>query len=205
MSKSIAGNRLPKICGADIELGNFILGMDDPLGTGYHASKLLLREIDGVRHSRCYTPSWNGCYFCTPYGVESDDDCESELASSYEFDPQDRGRKFLASNGGCAYIDLDHLELCIPEVRSAWGFVAAWHAMLILGRQAMDFANSKLAAERGSRFSSITRMATDTRTEVISTSSVASCWDNIFRRKLHYLSFLLPTRSRVLSSPARAK
>ena len=39
---------LPKVCGADIELGNFILGLDRYGGTGYHASRALLREIRGL-------------------------------------------------------------------------------------------------------------------------------------------------------------
>lgn len=46
--------------------------------------------------------------------------------------------------GGCVYIDLQHLEVCLPEVRGAHDFVAAWHAMLRIGREAMEAANARL-------------------------------------------------------------
>jgi len=49
-------------------------------------------------------------------------------------DPQDRGRRFLPTNGGCAYIDLDHLELALPETLSAFDHVAYWRAMLHVAR-----------------------------------------------------------------------
>ena len=62
--------------------------------------------------------------------------------------PQDRLRRFLPSNGGCAYIDLNHLELCLPEVASARDHVAAWHAMLRIARQAQVQADRKLPAGR---------------------------------------------------------
>ena len=39
---------LPKILGADVEVGNFVLGVEPgPMGTGPLASKALLREIEG--------------------------------------------------------------------------------------------------------------------------------------------------------------
>ena len=44
-------DRLPKLCGADIELGNFILGLDWQSGTCHEASRALLAEIKGVSHS----------------------------------------------------------------------------------------------------------------------------------------------------------
>ena len=37
------GDRVPKLCGADIELGNFILGVDGRHGTAAEASRALLR------------------------------------------------------------------------------------------------------------------------------------------------------------------
>jgi proteasome accessory factor A len=58
--------------------------------------------------------------------------------------PQDVGRKYLASNGGCVYIDLDHLELCLPEVLSAREHAAAWHAMLRIARAAQVSANEAI-------------------------------------------------------------
>jgi len=42
------------------------------------------------------------------------------------------------------YIDLDHLELCLPEVISAYDHVAVWHAMLRIARHALIAANEKL-------------------------------------------------------------
>ena len=97
-------SRLPKLCGADIELGNFIAGGETAGGTGPLASRLLLEQIRGYPLARGY-------------------------GRGVTYDTQDWGRKFLP-NGGCAYIDLDHLELCIPEVLSARDHVAATHAML---------------------------------------------------------------------------
>src|SRR5213593_686585 len=111
---------LPKLCGADIELGNFIVGADRTGGTGAEASRALLREIEGV------VGSWR---------------CEQRVFASggvvYRDEPQDWGRKFLPCNGGCVYVDLDHLELCLPEVLSAYDHVACWHAMLRIARAAL--------------------------------------------------------------------
>ena len=109
-------NRVPKVCGADVELGNFLAGVQCNGGTGPIASKALLQAMPGMS----YLPGNN----------------------TQGYQAQDWGRKFLPSNGGCVYIDLDHLELCIPEVRSAYDFVAAWHAMLRLTRSAMDAINA---------------------------------------------------------------
>src|SRR5512139_214850 len=120
--------RVPKLCGADVELGNFVLGRYREDGTGLEASRALLREIDGVpnlRRSNSTTSGYAGGYGQT-------------------YDPQDWGRKFLSSNAGCAYIDLNHLEICLPEVVSAFEHVAAWHAMLRLTRRALFAANERL-------------------------------------------------------------
>ena len=40
--------RVPKLCGADVELGNFVLGLEHSTGTGVEASRALLRKIEGV-------------------------------------------------------------------------------------------------------------------------------------------------------------
>ena len=159
---------LPKLCGADIELGNFILGLQRPNGTGDLASRALLREI----HARY-----------------SDSDALEPLRHVYN--PQDWGRKFLSSNGGCAYIDLDHLELCIPEVISAYDHVAAWHAMLRIARDALEAANTRLrdglsiqvlvnnTDGRGNAYGSHLNFLLSRR-----------AWDNIFERKVHHLLYL---------------
>src|SRR5262249_39953395 len=108
---------LPKLCGADIELGNFIVGKASGTGTAGDAARGLLAEIDGLPLRQVYCGAHN---------------------------PQDWGRKWLMTNGSCIYIDLDHLELCLPEVISAYDHVAAWHAMLRIARRAMLAANGKL-------------------------------------------------------------
>ncbi|MCC6473258.1 MAG: proteasome accessory factor PafA2 family protein, partial [Burkholderiales bacterium] len=60
------------------------------------------------------------------------------------WNPQDRARRFLPGNGGCAYIDLGHLEVCMPEVRSARDFVRYHHAGLALARDARAAAEARL-------------------------------------------------------------
>ncbi len=106
---------LPKILGADVELGNFIVGRESgEWGTGPQAAEALLEEISGISNRR--------------------------LA----YHPQDWGRRYLPDNGSCAYIDLGHLERCLPETRSAFDFLACWQAMLRIARRARDSANDKL-------------------------------------------------------------
>ena len=47
--REVSPPRLPKLCGADVELGNFIEGVQRAGGSGSEASRALLREIDGIR------------------------------------------------------------------------------------------------------------------------------------------------------------
>jgi len=115
----LASRCLPKLCGGDIELGNFILGMETHAGTGGYASRLLLREIHGL-------PVESGWYYGGTYNL------------------QDQGRRFLPGNSSSVYIDLDHLELAMPELLSAYDHVASWHAMLRIARDAQEAANAKL-------------------------------------------------------------
>ncbi|MEK6289234.1 MAG: proteasome accessory factor PafA2 family protein [Acidobacteriota bacterium] len=185
---------LPKLCGADIELGNFLLGLETKRGTGYEASRLLLREIDGLPRVQKSRGEACDCAACRRARSSSDaGDGASTRGSNGQVavNPQDWGRKYLASNGGCVYIDLDHLELCLPEVLSAYDHVACWHAMLRIARAALEAANEKLPARnkiqvlvnnsdgKGNSYGShldflITRQA----------------WENIFRRKIHYMLYL---------------
>jgi proteasome accessory factor A len=158
---------VPKLCGADIELGNFILGLDCVGGTGRIASRALLREI------------------AAPYPQRE------VSATSHGYDPQDWGRKYLSTNASCIYVDLDHLELCLPEVRSAWDHVAAWHAMLRIARRALVAANAKLPAGqsihvlvnntdgRGNAYGSHLNFLVTRR-----------AWDDLFDRKMHQLAWL---------------
>lgn len=164
--RSPGASRLPKLCGADVELGNFIAGEVAPGGTGAFASRLLLRQIRGF-----------------PAGSSRD--------SGVSYEDQDWGRKYLKENGGCIYIDLDHLELAQPEVLSAFDHVACWRAMLQLARRAQAAANAELPAGKcievlvnnsdgqGNSYGShldflITRRA----------------WDDLFCHRLHTLLFL---------------
>ena len=121
---------VPKLLGADVELGNLILGLEHEHGTGALASRALLREIKGLPLP-APSSAGGGWY-------------QSDQSSATN--PQDWGRKYLPANGGSAYIDLDHLEWCTPEVLSAYDFAAASHAMLRIVRSALQAANARLPA-----------------------------------------------------------
>jgi proteasome accessory factor A len=170
-------DRVPKLCGADVELGNFVLGLHGASGTGREASRALLREIEAPYADRAGST------------LQLFDSAVGPRIAGY--DPQDWGRKYLPSNGGCFYIDLDHLECCLPEVRSAHDHVAAWHAMLRIARRALDAANAKLppgqrihvlvnnSDGRGNAYGSHLNVLVSRR-----------AWDGIFQRKLHHLLYL---------------
>ena len=172
---------LPKLCGADIELGNFILGVERPDGTGAEASRAVLREISGLPGPpRTHTPA-NA--FASGYSVS--------WPAPAAYNPQDWGRKYLPSNGGCVYIDLDHVEACIPEVMSAYDHAAAWHAMLRIVRRAQRAANARLPA--GRRIQVLVNNS-DGRSNSYGSHLnfliTRRAWDNIFNRRLHYQLFL---------------
>lgn len=155
------GALVPKLCGADIELGNFILGLPGTQRSGRDASQALLQEIRGFR------------------------------GGTRVNDPQDWGRKYLGTNGGCFYIDLDHLECCLPEVLSAWDHVAAWHAMLRIAREALVTANEQLPEGQslhvlvnnsdglGNSYGSHLDFLISRR-----------AWDDLFACRMHYLMYL---------------
>jgi proteasome accessory factor A len=182
---------VPKLCGGDIELGNFVLG-HPALDTGAMASRALLAEIEGLPLARSvpytpYTGNWSS-YSC---GRSKTEDREDRDRVSGGWNPQDWGRKYLPTNGGCIYIDLDHLEICLPETLSAWDHAAAWHAMLRIARRAMEAANARLPEGRaiqvlvnnsdghGHSYGSHLNFLVNRRT-----------WNNIIRRKPHYLGWL---------------
>lgn len=177
-------NQLPKLCGADIELGNFIIGRDSAHGTGDEASRALLAEIDGLPLPRRY-PTNDG-YASIDYGSGY-----GYSNQGYGHNRQDWGRKYLKTNGGCVYIDLDHLELCLPEVVSAYDHVAAWHAMLRIARRALVTANKKLPSGQ-----TIQVLVNNSDGQGHSYGShldfliTARAWEDIFHRKLHPLLFL---------------
>ena len=137
---------IPKLIGGDVELGNFILGENEAaVMSDFEASRLLLTEVDGLprRRRRNYGLSLNalsgGSY--GEYNFGNDHGYGNSTS-------QDLGRKYLCTNGGCIYIDLNHLELATPEVMSARDYQAVWTAMLRIARQAQSAANEHLSPDR---------------------------------------------------------
>ena len=187
---------LPKLCGADIELGNFIMGAVQPGGSSYEASRALLAKIRGfpLRHpnGNSYSYGTHSYSAYSPYGRSPRPyvgfDSTGDTSS---YNPQEVERRFLSNNGGAAYIDLNHVELCIPEVLSAFDHVAAWHGMLRVARAALHAANDGRPAEdrvkvlvnnsdgRGNSYGSHLNFLISRR-----------AFDNLFCRKAHYLQFL---------------
>lgn len=133
MSKS---GPVPKLIGGDIELANFILGREGASPkTDFEASRRLLAQVDGLPNSsemdefRLATIPAATTVNQHPYlGHQS----------------QDFGRRYLPFNGGCIYIDLNHLELATPEVTSARQHQAVWSGMLRMARQVQQKANRVL-------------------------------------------------------------
>ncbi len=215
---------VPKMLGADIELGCCIVGLDRPGGTGYLASQALLREMPGAANPEDCQPDADGNVpnetadedvYNTPNGYSdysgysySPSNC---LQSSYgagwgygyanynhawssgsqnSYNPSDWGRKWLI-NAACTYIDMGHLEVCTPEVLSAFEHVAAWKALLNVTRLAQQRAQAKLPDGQnlevlvnnsdglGNSYGSHTNFLITRR-----------CMENIARRKLHYTLFL---------------
>jgi hypothetical protein len=162
-------NTLPKLCGADIELGNFILGLERREGSGAEASRAVLREIVGL-------PSTDG---------------SASRPAAAAYDPQDWGRKHLPTNGGCVYIDLDHVEACIPEVISAYDHLAAWHAMLRIVRRALAAANAQRpSAQRIQVLVNNSDGRSNSYGSHLNFLVTRRAWDNLFNRRLHYQLFL---------------
>lgn len=163
MTPSPVRDRLPKVVGADIELGNSLLGWPREGGSGAEASRLLLRNVQGIPGSR--------------------------TVSSVQ-DPQDVGRKWLR-NGSCCYVDLDHFEICLPEVTSAHDFTAALHAQLRIARGALQRASGVLAEGI-----TIQALACNSDGSGASWGShlnflvTRRCFENIFHQRMHYLLWL---------------
>ena len=178
---------MPKLLGADVEVGNFLAGATRPGGTGPEASRALLREFEGVPARRWQTaPAAAPRTWDVPYQGDSGDAVRSSV------NLQDQGRKFLPGNGGCAYIDLDHLELALPETLSAFDHVACWHAMLRLTRQAMEAANREPGAH-GERVEVLVNNSDGLGHSYgghLNLLVTRAAWDNIFNRRLQYLLYL---------------
>jgi proteasome accessory factor A len=137
---------VPKLIGGDVELGNFIIGANEArVMSDFEASRLLLSEVEGLprRRSWSYGYSLNGPSSRSSAGYDFGADYSFGSSTSRDF-----GRKYLCTNGGCIYIDLNHLELATPEVLSARDYQAVWAAMLRIARQAQITANTNLSPER---------------------------------------------------------
>lgn len=161
---------VPKLCGADVELGNYVVGARTPGGTGREAARDLLAAMADVAGG---------------VGRFAEEPCRAESV-------QDWGRVFLSSNGGCAYIDLDHLELCLPEVLSASAHVAAWRAMLRLAQAALARANARRDPDRPLRVlvnnSDGHGHTYGSHLDVLVSRRM---WNDLMERKLHHLAFLV--------------
>ena len=187
-------------------MGNFILGLDRPGGTGYEASRALLREVDGLpRHTR--GQSVCNCASCrarrqsgTSHGYGYDYD---RVGDAYSYggsygtyghsagESQDWGRKYLTGNGGCIYCDLNHLELAAPETVSAYDHVACRHAMLRIARAAQEAANRRLPT--GQRLQVLVCNSDGLSNSFGSHLNFLvsrHLWDDLFHRRLQRLLFL---------------
>lgn len=109
---------VPKVLGADIELGNSLTG-PYPASNLEAATRVLRASIRppflGVFQGGLYAPAAG-----------------------------EGGRHWLP-NGGCLYIDMSHLEMCLPETASARNHAAALHAMLRIVRSCRRKALALLA------------------------------------------------------------
>ncbi|HEY2774957.1 MAG TPA: proteasome accessory factor PafA2 family protein [Candidatus Binatia bacterium] len=119
----------PTVCGADVELANFIVGADSVTDRSREAARRVLAHVIGVAPGRFAAIGHD-------FGDTGRDAWEQVAA--------ERTRVWLATNGGCIYIDMDHVELCLPEVSSAFDHVAAWHAMIRIARDAAERASEGL-------------------------------------------------------------
>jgi proteasome accessory factor A len=192
-------------------LGNYISGLQLRNGTGREASHALIREVSGItglstRHfencpcercerrrdellraaQRAGTAGTGWGYFVNTYPV-----LDGMSLAKKNDDPQDHDRRYLAENGGCIYIDLNHLELCLPETRSALDHVACWHAGLRIVRRAMDAANA--GQPEGRRVHVLVNNSDGSGNSYGSHLNflvTRRCWQSIFERKMQYLLFL---------------
>lgn len=196
MTAKTTSDVFPKLVGADVEVGNFVLGAQGRRETGALASRAVLAEIEGhgeasQSNTRCNCPSCAGRREPQAGQGREPGWSGSGPGASYYNTSQDWGRKFLPANGGCAYIDLGHLELCIPEVISAYDHVSAWHAMLRIARDALDRANAKMP--RGENLQILVNNSDGQDNSYgghMNFLVSRQCYENIFHRKMHHLLFL---------------
>jgi proteasome accessory factor A len=180
---------VPKLTGADIELGNFILGGEGAWqgDTGARAASALLAEMPGLAGSERQASDQGG-YGCKVY--PSWRNPSVYIVSDGASYVRDWGRKFIPANGGCAYIDHAHLEICLPETLSAFDHCAAFHAMLRIVRDALQQANRNLG--QGKIQVLVNNTDGHSKSYGSHTNFLISrrCFENIFDRRLHYLLYL---------------
>jgi proteasome accessory factor A len=202
-------NAVPKLLGSDVEMGNFILGLDQKTGTGDEASRALMHEVIGVRQyggaqsGLSSQPSSGGGSCCGGYGYSAPGYGGYGYGANYgygygsggksasTYNALEWGRKFLPSNAGSIYVDMSHLELVNPEVLSAHDYVAAWHAMLIIAREALDRANARMPHGRKIQvLANNTDGLGDSWGSHFNVMISREAYDNIFARKLHHMLYL---------------
>lgn len=177
---------VPKLTGADIELGNMIVGAPAERGfsNGDDAAQALLAQFKG--HARIpvytYAPTTAGYAWANYKSNESD-------ITGYRENPQDRGRKFLA-NGSCVYTDLGHIEINTQETINAFDHVAAHGAMLRLVTDAMNRANEAMPEGQKIIVQANNSDGMNSWGAHLNILLTRKCWDQIFRRRMHYLQFL---------------
>ncbi|MBY0528461.1 MAG: proteasome accessory factor PafA2 family protein [Gemmataceae bacterium] len=150
-----------KVIGADFELANAVETPGIRSHVRKDAAKLLLDQIHGFPRHR----SWSGTMI-------------------------EWGRRFLAENGGSAYIDSDHLEINLPEHTRAEDHAALMHAGFALARQAQVAASAALGdGERLNVMAAVSdgRQSWGHHLNVMVTREL---FDAMFIRKPHLASFL---------------
>lgn len=149
-----------KVLGADFELANALEGVGGERSAG-EAARRLLDEIPGYPRSR----GWAG--------------------TSIEW-----GRRFLAGNGGSAYIDSDHLEINLPEHVAAADHAAHVHAGFRIARLAQEAASAKLP--KGTRLNVLASVSDGHRSwgHHLNVMVRRRLFDDLFTRKPHLAGFL---------------
>jgi Pup amidohydrolase len=177
---------VPKLLGFDVEVGNALYGPKYHGGTGDQASLLLLAAFEG---------SANPTSAFTSYGTDATVVNRGSRSGGYRCAPpvncQDWGRKFLPSNGGCAYIDLSHLEICAAEVLSARDYTSMWFAMVTKVSEAVDRINAGLSEPNRIRaFVNNSDGLSHSYGGHLDIMLSRQCYENLFAKRLHYQLFL---------------
>ena len=197
---------VPKVCGSDVELGNFVSG-----GKGItpgEAARILLRQIPG--HARLLSEyNWPRSY---SWDDARDDSAWSgggmlPLAAALprESLPHDSdaltdwGRKFLPGNGGSVYIDLGHLELATPECRSARDHFVWSRAMLRIARGAAEKVNAtRPAGERVTLLANNSDGLGASYGSHVSILVSGECFDNIMNFKPLHMQLLASVQAALI-------